>query len=137
MRYEIKPLGVGGILDQAVQLLKNHFALFMGISLCISVPFGLLVGFLSLGLMPQLPENPTPQEIAAIRQQFTSNFIIIMCMGLVSMIFVYPLTNGAMIYAVASEYLGKPTTVGAAPVVNWQHQYPCHQFPRTLQSYCK
>jgi hypothetical protein len=115
MRYEIKSLGVGGILDQAVQLLKNHFALFMGISMCISVPFGLVFGFVTYGLRPQFPPGAAQEDIARIQQEFLlSNFPVIMGMVFVSMIFVYPLTTGAMIHAVASEYLGNPTTVGAS-----------------------
>jgi hypothetical protein len=114
MSYEIKPLGVGGILDQAVKLLKNHFGLFLGISMCVSVPFGLVMSFVMLGITPQLSENPTPQEIEALQQGLVSNFAIIMGMSFASMIIVYPLTTGAMIHAVASEYLGKPTTIGAS-----------------------
>lgn len=114
MSYEIKPLGVGGILDQAVQLLKNHLGLFLGISMCISVPFGLVMSFVMLGITPELPPNPTPEEIAAFQQKVMSNLPITIAMGVVSMIIVYPLTTGAMIHAVASEYLGKPTTVGAS-----------------------
>lgn len=114
MRYEIKPLGVGGILDQAIQLLKNHFGLLMGISLCISVPFGLIVGFVSLSLMPPIPVNPTAEDMQAYQQAAMSYMLPLMAMGLLSMAIVYPLTTGAMIHAVASEYLGKPTTVGAS-----------------------
>lgn len=114
MSYEIKPLGVGGILDQAVQLLKNHLGLFLGISMCISVPFGLVTNFVMLGIAPELSQNPTPEEIEAVQQDIFSNFAIIMGMSFVSLIIVYPLTTGAMIHAVASEYLGKPTTVGAS-----------------------
>ena len=114
MGYEVKALGVGGILDQAINLLKNHFGLLMGISFCISVPFGLLFSFVNLAMTPELPPNPTGADFAVFQQQTFSNLPILMGLGVVSMICVYPLTNGAMIHAVASEYLGKPTTVGAS-----------------------
>ncbi|MEM6691971.1 MAG: hypothetical protein AAF664_21260, partial [Planctomycetota bacterium] len=112
MQYEIKPLGVGGILDQAVQLLKNKFGLLMGISMCVSVVPGLVLGFVSLGLMPTLPADPTPQAMQAYNEEMFANIIPIMGIGLISMVIIYPLTTGAMIHAVSSEYLGKPATVG-------------------------
>jgi hypothetical protein len=50
MRYSIKELSVGGILDHAVVLLKNHFMLFLGVTLFLYVPFSLVSGFVSLAL---------------------------------------------------------------------------------------
>ncbi|MEM9658269.1 MAG: hypothetical protein AAF961_07915, partial [Planctomycetota bacterium] len=114
MRYEIKPLGVGGILDQAIQLLKNHFGLLMGISMCLSVPYGLIVGFASMSLTQSLTQNPTPEEQQAFQEAATATAFILAGVGLLGWVIVYPLTTGAMIFAVASEYLGKPTTVGAS-----------------------
>ena len=114
MRYEIKAQGVGEILDQAIGLLKNHFGLLMGISLCFSVPFALFVNFVIQARMPVLPPRPTPEESAAFLQELISILPILMGLGFVSMVTVYPLTTGAMIHAVASKYLGKPTTIGAS-----------------------
>lgn len=112
MKYDIKPLGVGEILDQSVKLLQNRFTLFLGISACIAIPAGLIVGFSMLAITPQLPPNPTEQDIVVFQAAMARNLIPIMLMSSVSMIIVYPLTTGSMIHAVASEYLGKPTTVG-------------------------
>ena len=114
MNYDIKPLGVGGILDQAVNLIKTRFWLFFGIAACIAIPAGLALNFLSLAMLPAVPPNPTPEDMLVFQQEMASK---ILPLGLISMlvsIFVYPLTTGAMIHAVSSEYLGNETSVGAS-----------------------
>ncbi|MEM6473835.1 MAG: hypothetical protein AAF802_30045 [Planctomycetota bacterium] len=124
MQYEIKPLGVGGILDQSVQLLKNHFGLLMGISLCVSVPFNLIIGLINISLVPEPPEILTAQAIQEYQQQVAGVSLKLAGLGLLSLILVYPLTTGAMTYAVASEYLGRPTTVGASVGTAFRKFFP-------------
>ncbi len=111
MKYDIKPLGVGEILDQSVKMIQSRFTLFLGISACIAIPAGLIVNFVMLAMMPQMPPNPTPQDMEVFQQAMFQNLIPIMLLSALSMMIVYPLTTGSMIHAVASEYLGKPTTV--------------------------
>jgi len=38
MKYQIKQLGVGGILDQSINLLRNHFGLLFGIVATTIIP---------------------------------------------------------------------------------------------------
>ena len=38
MRYELKPLGVGGILDQAIAIFKDRLGLFLLITLILRIP---------------------------------------------------------------------------------------------------
>ena len=89
MNYDIKPLGVGGILDQAVNLIKTRFWLFFGIAACIAIPAGLALNFLSLAMLPAVPPNPTPEDMLVFQQEMASK---ILPLGLISMlvsIFVY------------------------------------------------
>ena len=115
MRYEIKELGVGGVLDQAISLVKNHFGLLLGITLCLYVPFMLVIGFVGHAITPVLPPNATQQEKFAAQQEALPKVLLILVpIAIVGGLIVMPLTNAAVIAAVASEYLEQPTTVGAA-----------------------
>ncbi|HEX4143537.1 MAG TPA: hypothetical protein VHY91_08395 [Pirellulales bacterium] len=101
MRYEIRELGVGGILDQAIELTKNHFPLFLGIMLLMYVPVNLLLQGL------ELLEVESKTDVAA-KSNLTS------IIRVVSLLVVAPLTNGAIIQAVSSAYLQQPITAGSA-----------------------
>jgi hypothetical protein len=98
VRYEIRELGLGGILDQAIAVMKDHFWLFIQIVLVILLPFSIVAGWFIAA------------DVAAAQagQGLTARFWML---SLVNGFLVYPLTNAAMIYAVASSYLGRPVGV--------------------------
>ncbi|MBA4018935.1 MAG: hypothetical protein C0483_17340 [Pirellula sp.] len=100
-QYQIKQLGIGGILDQAVQLLKNHFGLFFGIVAVTMIPAQVFLGLVQTAIA-------TPEQI----QANPSAAIVPIALSLVVAIFVFPLANAAVIYAVGSSYLSRPTSVG-------------------------
>ena len=110
MQYQIKHLGVGGILDHTVSLMKNHFGLFFGIVAATVVPVQLIFGFIQMQLM-----SSTIAEIEQGRMTELSmgTSFAILGLSLVLVIFVLPLANAAVIYGVGSTYLSRPTTVGA------------------------
>jgi hypothetical protein len=101
MRYEIRELGVGGILDQAIAVTKDHFWLFFKIVAVLFLPLNLIYGWL---VTSNLPPN----------ESTTSTWVLVVILAIVNGWFVFPLTNAAMIYAVASCYLNRPITVGLA-----------------------
>ena len=107
MRYEIKALTIGGILDQAVMLLRIHFKMLLTITLFIYIPGLLVVSYLSYMLMP----GPMPTTTGAEIPEFGMAFLLLnLIWGLVAMFFVIPVTNAAVIRAVADEYLGRPAS---------------------------
>lgn len=114
MRYEIKQLGVGGILDESIKLLKNHFGLLFGILLVLYVPYGLIANFVLAGLAPDVPDFPTPEEQAVVQQQLIIFMLATAPISLVGLFLITPLTNAAVIHAVSCEYLEIPTSVGAS-----------------------
>jgi hypothetical protein len=114
MEYQIRALGVGGILDEAIKLMKNRFGLFMGIACCIQVPYNLIVSYYSLAIQREFDANATDAEIAAYFADAQSGFITSLALGLVGWIVAYPLSNAAMIHAVSHEYLGRPVSVGSS-----------------------
>jgi hypothetical protein len=101
LRYEIQELGVGGILDQAIALVRDHFRLFLVIMLLVYVPLDLLLQWVTV-----------LDEEAAVQVTARSNLkgILLLAKTLIAT----PLTNGAIIRAVASTNLQQPITATAA-----------------------
>jgi len=114
MSYKIQHLGLGGILDQAIAIVKDHFGLLFTIMACLLIPFTLVQNFLLISMAPVLPPKPTPEDYARIMQQSPAFFPIAGTLGLVQLFFVIPLTNAAVIHAVARLYLGETVTAGSA-----------------------
>jgi hypothetical protein len=114
MRYEIRELGLGEILDQAVKLTKNHIGLFFGIVAVLLVPFYLIQGFINLAVMAKLPPNPTPDDIVAASQANMGYFVFTFPLLLLGAYVIIPVTNAALVHAIAGEYLEKPVGVGAS-----------------------
>lgn len=112
MRYEVRELGVGGILDQAVTLTKNHFGVLLGIAAVLQVPFGLLQEFVVEGMSPALPANPTPEDALAFQNASLANLAYTLPLILLNAYIVAPITNAAMVYAISNAYLDRPVGVG-------------------------
>jgi hypothetical protein len=112
MQYQIKQLGIGGILDQAVNLTKNHFGLLFGIVALTFVPIQLIVGYLQLQGTQQMIANM--RAGGAVGAGLPSSFIAMYAVLFVFGIFVMPVAYAAMIYAIGASYLSRPTSVGAS-----------------------
>ena len=104
MKYQIKQLGLGGILDQAFSLIRNHFGLLFGIVAVTIIPLQLVIGFLTNHIQETIRAGGDVQQLA-ILQSVLAVFVALPLSILV---------NAAVIYAVASVYLSQPTTVGAS-----------------------
>ena len=111
MRYQIQEHGVGGILDQAISLVKNHFGLLFGITCALFVPLQLIVGFMIISNMPELPANASWFQMFVARAEAAQDPLI-QILNFAALLLALPITNAAMVYAVASEYLERPVTVG-------------------------
>ena len=98
MKYQIKQLGLGGILDQAISLLRNHFGLLFGIVAATIIPFQAVLGLVQYSII-----TGGDLQTAVMVGSLGSIFI-----GLPLALFV----NAAVIHAVASLYLSRPTTIG-------------------------
>jgi hypothetical protein len=112
MKYEIRELEVGGILDQAIGLTKDHFWLYFKIVCVLTLPFSILSNLLIQWNMPEVPAVMQP----AMAHTYVSSIPwgLMSIVSLVSLILVYPLTDAALIYAIANSYLQKPISVGSA-----------------------
>ena len=111
MAYSIQHLKLGGVLDQAISLTKNHFGLLFGIVAIVLIPFSLISSFVVLSVMPPPPQMGASQEqLIEFQKAALQNLPITLGTGLLSAFLILPLTNAAVIDAVSKLYLGKPTS---------------------------
>ncbi len=114
MNYEIRELSIGGILDQAINLTKNHFGAFFSVVAVTLLPFGLIQAGVNIAFMPQdVPLIQTEEEAAAVRQALMENLPILGGAVLLSLL-VVPIANAALVRIVANTYLGESTSLGDA-----------------------
>ena len=114
MSYEIRQLSLGGVLDQAIAIVKNHFGVLLSIMLMLIVPFSLLFGFIYLSKTPPLPPQPTHEDFQRILDAQRDNLPLFIGVGLLYAFLIYPLANAAVIQAVARLYLGEEVTAVSA-----------------------
>jgi hypothetical protein len=113
VKYEIKELSLGQILDQAITLVKNHFGAFFSVVAVTLLPFSLLQHGVNLAIMPKLPPVPTMEDIIAIQAAQAEHAPVLI--GLVLLTFlVIPIVNASLIHIVANTYLGKTTSMGTS-----------------------
>jgi hypothetical protein len=110
MAYKIQYLGLGKILDQAIAIVRDHFGLLFTIMLLLLIPFNLITGFITLGLLPEMPPEPTMEDFTRLQQAQAQYWPFFVVTGLINVLIVLPLTNAAVIWAVAELYLGQPVT---------------------------
>ena len=103
MKYQIKQLEVGGILDQAFQLMRDYPGLLFGIVGVTIVPLQIVIGFLTHQM----------QETIKAGGDFQSLLIVQVLLSIFVALPLSILVNAAVIFAVASVYLSRPTTIGA------------------------
>lgn len=113
MTYRIQHLKLGGILDQAISLTKNEFGLLFKIVAILFIPFTLISSFAVMAVLPPPPQmGATPEQILEFQKAAMANWPLTVGSGLISGFLVLPLTNAAVVYAVAKIYLGKSTSAG-------------------------
>lgn len=118
MRYELKPLGVGGILDQTIRIFKDRFGLFLGLAFCVRVPALLFLNFFQRSYVTNLrnlPVAPTDAQMSEFFGRMGHFYIYVLLPTLlIDLLIVTPLTDGAVTYAASRIYLGETPTFGDA-----------------------
>lgn len=106
MKYEIRALSLGEILDQGIKLVKEKFGLLMGIMALTVIPGHIGLAFYSHQFQPvagQPPQLPPPGVLLTQ---------VVLFYGF--MLTVIPLANAAVVYTAARTYLGQETTLGGS-----------------------
>lgn len=102
MKYELKPLKVGGILDQAILILKDRFGLFLTILLCLQIPVAIVVNLIITDKVPMLAPNPSPEELAeSLQTQLNVLVSLLLPISFLMLLIVTPVMNGALVHAAA------------------------------------
>ena len=107
MRYEVKELSLGEILDQSISLLKNHFQLLAVILATLMIPVQIVTSIFATAMTPSSEDmvaatDPSVMIGAAVAGVFS---------GLVVFL-VNALTQGAVTWGIAELYLGRTVTPG-------------------------
>jgi hypothetical protein len=108
--YQIKELGVGEILDQAVQIVKNHFGLLFGIVAVAYLPTTFFINYLT----PSFPLNFSSEGFEAWGRATQEMQKYTLPLSLLLGYIVAPVTNAAIVWAVANLYLGEPISIVGA-----------------------
>ncbi|MCE5321872.1 glycerophosphoryl diester phosphodiesterase membrane domain-containing protein [bacterium] len=93
----LRPLGITDILDETVDLYKTNFALLIGISAVLYVPYILLSSLL-----------PQPKDEAMFNPY---NWLGIAILGVLFYVVINPLVTGALTFAISERYLDRQTTI--------------------------
>lgn len=114
---ELRPMGIGDILDAIFRLYKTYFVPFVIIALVAYVPFALYT--LVIGLMTGTPSpvvTPAygPEGTVAVAPAATGTLIASFIGLLLFVIIVLPLAQAALIYAISRGLLGEEVSAVAA-----------------------
>jgi hypothetical protein len=107
VQYSIGYMGIGAILDTAVNVLKENLGLLLSISAVTLIPVQLVFGFVIHGSYPEL-KGGDPRVF-----QEHPELMIVLAVNLIVLLFLMmPLVNGATIHGIASAYLSRPASLG-------------------------
>lgn len=118
MRYVLKEMTIGEVLDVGVNIAKDNFKPLFMITLFLLVPVNLLFQFAMLGVVPDPPGMfASMQEQQAYQQLLLKNLSsigVIFGIFMLASVVVTPITYAGMIRSIAGSYLGQPLTPGQA-----------------------
>ena len=127
----LRPLGLGEVLDRAVNLCVKHFVPLTAIFLVYAVPLAVVQYFASQNsarVVQALVDFGMHggKDVDALSKQLSagSDFSAWTPILLLLTVFVYPLPVAALIAAASGFYLGRPVSLGAAyrtAVSRWPH----------------
>ena len=107
--YKIQQLGIGGILDQAIAITRDNFALLLKILLMTFVPFLVVAGLSTTFIFANHPELFDMREHQAEVEALLLRYLPLGIIGLlVWVLLVAPIAYASIIQAVAHVYLGRP-----------------------------
>lgn len=123
---QLRPLGVGDIVDRVFSMYRQRPLLFMALSAVPYLALFLVIGGMALALGTQLaplasffnqfgttPVSPNLILTPALAAAFLTLVVVALVAVLVSVLFL-SVQIGALVDAAAARYLGRETTVGAS-----------------------
>lgn len=112
---QLRPLGLGQLLDQAIRLYRRNFLKFIGIIAIVQIPLGLLQLGTSLltisGISPSVnefgPQSPEDVFNPTVITGASGTILV----GILSFVLIQVVATAAMTRAVASSYLGESISI--------------------------
>ena len=104
----IRPMGIGEIIDAAIQLYRLEWKVLIGIVAFVLVPLTFLASFLTRIF------SGTPLQSGLIsRDELTGALLATVALGIVQLLFVQPFLVAAIARAATQVYLGERVQIGA------------------------
>jgi len=123
MRYDIRELTLGGILDQAITLLKNHLGSFVLIMAITWLPVQLATVIATVTLLPELTFPFTAEDVNAFVKATAEHQNLFRGLNILTLL-VAPICNAAIVSAIANAYLGKRISVGGSVGAAFGRYFP-------------
>ena len=118
MSYAIRPLGFGEILNQGINVFREHFVLIAGsfaaVYLPVQLAFQIIMYFLVTSRIPDDGANMTPEQLMAATSSVAVAAAIAGIVGGIVSFIAYTVAEGALIHSAAKSYLGEQETVGTS-----------------------
>lgn len=122
-QYEVRELGVGGILDQAIRIVRDHFGPLFRIFLPL-LAFNLVLGLVNVFVTPVASPDASPEERAAAVAAALPTTLAFTGAQLIGALIIGSWINAALMHFVAQKYLGHAITPGAALARGWRRFGP-------------
>lgn len=117
-RYELRTLGVGGILDQAIRIVRDNFSKLLSIFLPLLL-FNIATGLAAVAVAPVIdPQAPAEEQVAALQRSLPARITVEVCAAIGGIV-LGSWINAALIHFVSQSYLGNSITAGAAMARGW------------------
>lgn len=106
--YQVRQLQLGGVLDQALSLTKNHLKPLLAIVIITLTPLTLITNAIVtiIAPMPVMPPNPTPQDMQVFMDGFVKTMKLLGIVALPAML-ATAICNAAVVRAISDVYLGR------------------------------
>lgn len=115
--FRIRELSIGGVLDEALLLVRERFATLLKVSLAILLLPLTVAMYFGLGPIQELAESfgdPARMRPDDLVEMFTHLGVITLPLMAVAYRVAEPLALGALVFIVAGTIMGKQPTVGEA-----------------------
>jgi hypothetical protein len=122
MRYEVKELQVGGILDQSIRLFRDHFKFLMTLA-CIPLIPGVVLALVQVASMPSLGPEASQDVPPQVMMFFSPTVVGLGVLWFLVVSVTNALCTGAAAWGVTHRYLGRDVSAGDF-MLAWSVMYP-------------
>ncbi len=115
---ELRPMGIGDILDVTFRLYRQKFLTFLLIALVVYVPYALLMSFFAMmqtsAIQASAATYSSEVEASQLAQAGVAPAVIVMSVvgGFIFLILVLPLCTAALVKNISASYLGENRSAG-------------------------